>query len=110
MELRTDLMKMADHERFRGVLDRYRNIPELGIVFGLTDNAKATWWDHEDEDRWEEMALLYVARERTDVLIAADIFRQWAATAHPDTPCYQVGPDDDELPDGSSRYWLYILR
>ncbi len=110
MELRTDLMKMADHERFRGVLDKFTKIPEIGIVFGLTDNAKATWWDHEDENQWEEMILLYVARERADVLVAADILREWASRVHPGVPFYQVGPDDDDLPDGSSRYWLYILR
>lgn len=110
MELRTDLMKMAEIDRFRGVLDRYRNIPELGLVFGITDNAKATWWDHEDEARWEEMALLFVTKERADVLVAADIFRAWAADQHPNAACYQVGVDDAALPAGSSRYWLYILR
>lgn len=110
MELRVDLMKMADLDRFRGVLDKYRNIPDIGLVFGLTDNAKGTWWDHEDEERWEEMILLYVARNREDVLAAADIFRAWAQETHPEVACYQVGPDDDELPADSSRYWLYVLR
>lgn len=110
MELRTDLMKMADLERFKGVLERYRNIPEIGIVFGLTDNAKASWWDHEDEEQWQEMALLFVTKERSGVLAAADVFRAWAAQAHPGVACYQVGTDDDDLPSGSSRYWLYILR
>ena len=110
MELRTDLMKMADLGRFRSVLERYRNVPEIGIVFGLTDNAKATWWDHEDEEQWEEMALLFVTKDRGDVLLAADVFRSWAVEAHPGVPCYQVGPEDEDLPHGSSRYWLYILR
>lgn len=110
MELRTDLMKMADLERFANLLGRYKNIPDLGLVFGLTDNAKQSWWDHEDEQRWEEMTLLFVTKHRADVLKAADMFRQWAATSHPDTACYQVGADDDDLPEGSSRYWLYILR
>ncbi len=110
MELRTDLMKMADLQRYRALLDRYKNIPDLGLVFGLTDNAKQSWWDHEDEDRWEEMTLLFVTKSRTDVLAAADMFREWAATAHEGVACYQVGLDDEELPEGSSRYWLYILR
>ena len=110
MELRTDLMKMADLERFAGLLERYKNIPEMGLVFGLTDNAKATWWDHEDEDRWEEMALLFVTKTRDDVLRAADVFRRWAEQSHGDRPCFQVGVEDEELPYDSSRYWLYILR
>lgn len=110
MELRTDLMKMADLDRFGRLLDRFTQIPEFGLVFGLTDNAKATWWDHEDEERWEEMTLLFVTKERDDVLVAGDMFRAWAAANHPKVDCYQVGVDDEELPVGSSRYWVYILR
>jgi hypothetical protein len=110
MELRTDLMRMRDLERFQSVLSRYKNIPDIGIVFGLTDDAKGSWWDHEDEQRWEEMALLFVTPERDEVLAAADLFRAWASHAHPGVACYQVGADDEELPPDSSRYWLYILR
>ena len=32
-----------------------------------------------------------------DVLAAADMFREWAATAHEGVACYQVGLDDEEL-------------
>jgi hypothetical protein len=110
MELRTDLMKMADLDKFRAILDRYKNIPDIGLVFGLTDNAKGSWWAHEDENRWEEMTLLFVTKSRDDVKAAAEMFRKWAYEAWPQVPCYQVGVEDDELPEGSSRYWLYILR
>lgn len=103
-------MKMADLERFESLLTRYKNIPDLGLVFGLTDNAKQSWWDHEDEQRWEEMTLLFVTKHRADVLDAANRFRRWASREHAGTACYQVGVDDAELPEGSSRYWLYILR
>ena len=110
MELRTDLMRMRDLDKFQKVLARYRNVPDIGLVFGLTNDAKGSWWDHEDEQRWEEMALLYVTPERHEVLAAADVFRRWAQESHPGVACYQVGFDDAELPEGSSRYWLYILR
>jgi len=110
MELRTDLMKMADLDKSRALIYKYKNIPDLGIVFGLTDNAKGAWAMHEDEERWEELTLLFVTKRREDVMRAAGIFRAWAEGEHSNTACYQVGWEDAELPEGASRYWLYILR
>ncbi|MFT7521997.1 MAG: hypothetical protein ACI9MC_004149 [Kiritimatiellia bacterium] len=110
MELRTDLMKMADLDKFKRLLYKYKNIPDLGIVFGLTNSAKGAWATHDDEERWEELTLLFVTKSREDVLSAAGIFRAWAQDEHSNTACYQVGCEDHELPEESSRYWLYILR
>lgn len=108
MELRVDLMKMADLERFRNLLGHYKKISAKGLIFGLTDNARETYIDHDDEEQWEEMALLFVTKSLTQVLDAETIFSSWASGSHSDKPLMRVGATT--LTPNSSRYWLYILR
>ena len=108
MELRYDLMKMADLDRFRKLLSHYKKIPEAGLTFGVTDNARETYMDHDDEECWEEMALLFVTKTLADVEKAEEVFLEWAATQHPDIACNCVTLY--ALDETASRFWLYILR
>ena len=108
MDLRYDLMKMADLQRFKTLLGHYKKIPERGLIFGLTDNARETYMDHDDEEQWDEMALLFVTKSMEDVLHAEQIFSAWATQTHPSQPLRRVG--QMALTPDSSRYWLYILR
>jgi hypothetical protein len=108
VELRYDLMKMSDLERFRNLLGHYKKIPASGLTFGLTDNARETYMDHDDEESWEEMALLFVTKHLSDVMEAESIFTSWANVSHPQHALRRVGAMS-LVPD-SSRYWLYILR
>lgn len=108
MDLRYDLMKMADLQRFKNLLGHYKKIPQGGLIFGLTDNARETYMDHDDEECWDEMALLFVTKSMDDVLEAEQIFCHWAGEKHPSQPLKRVGTTT--LTPDSSRYWLYILR
>jgi hypothetical protein len=108
MELRYDLMKMKDLERFKKLLGHYKKIPKTGLTYGLTDNARETYMDHDDEECWEEMALLFVTPSLQDVHSAADIFMDWAMQQHPTHTLKRVNMDALAL--DAKRYWLYILR
>ena len=108
MELRYDLMKMADLDRFKNLLGHYKKIPETGLIYGLTSNARETYMDHDDEECWTEMALLFVTPSLADVLAAGEMFTNWAKNNHPQHNLKQVG--QEQLPEDSKRYWLYILR
>jgi hypothetical protein len=108
VELRYDLMKMADLERLKNLLGHYKKIPERGLTYGLTDNARSTYVDHDDEEVWEEMALLFVVKELPLILDAEALFTDWAQTHHAQHALKRVGASSLSLE--SSRYWLYILR
>lgn len=108
MELRYDLMKMADLERLKNLLGHYKKVPERGLIFGLTDNARETYMDHDDEEAWEEMALLFVTPEFEVIHQAEQLFSDWASSTYPQHDCQRVGAT--VLRPDSSRYWLYILR
>ena len=101
-------MKMSDLERFRNLLGHYKKIPTRGLIFGLTDNARETYMDHDDEEQWEEMALLFVTKHLNDVMEAESIFTNWAQSSYPQHALNRVGATT--LAPDSSRYWLYILR
>ena len=108
MELRYDLMKMADLDRLKNLLGHYKKVPDRGLIFGLTDNARETYMDHDDEERWEEMALLFVTKEFEVIQQAERLFANWATDTYPQHDCRRVG--STVLKPDSSRYWLYILR
>jgi len=108
VELRYDLMKMADLDRLKNLLGHYKKVPEHGLVFGLTDNARETYMDHDDEERWEEMALLFVTKEMEIINEAENIFSSWASSTYPQHELRRVGAT--VLRPDSSRFWLYILR
>jgi len=101
-------MKMADLQRFKTLLGHYKKIPESGLIYGLTDNARGTYMDHDDEEQWNEMALLFVTKSNDDVLEAERIFCSWARESYPSHSLKRVGAAT--LTPQSSRYWLYILR
>ena len=107
MELRTDLMKMGELERLAGLLTKYKKVPDEGLFYGLTDNAKESFWDHDDEEKWNEMLLLFVTPTFEDIQRADTMFKEWAATTHPGKPVVCV---TDPPQPGQKRYWIYILR
>lgn len=108
MELITDRMKMGDLRLLERLLAHYKKVPEEGLFYGLTANAKHSWFDHADEERWAEMILLFVTKSHDDIIEAERVFHRWAAEAHPGKPVTRVG--DPMLPEGSSRYWIYVVR